>query len=380
MDPSATGVVHVSDLPSNVQVILREEFHCLLMDTVTSLFPYKTLQQEVFGIPRNRMAQYLCTDEQFFLHHLQQLLTVLGTDIDTISEQIIWIGHSNSQGISNPKLPFDLRSRAGVRLVAGICNEGWISEACCYSNSNQQQRESIQNDALQVFGGKREQFVIHESESDTFIRFPAVVKEIFLVLTAFQGKKSVNNPSIPQFVFTQKNFLLGWLEQTLADEGTIKYYPKKHRREVWWKRAFLESLDYYALHEDECRILDELGLKYSSYASWTYDSLDGKKVHAQIRIVGRESILFLCKHLRIPLQRKQELLSRMAFSYERYKERIHIWSCIGRIAQTSEYISAKELQQKMKYSCVSTARKWLRHYYQEGCLRRLEQGVYVLRQ
>ena len=112
---------------------------------------------KITGITRITISDYINkTKHKIRIDFLIKIVNITGYDFYVIEKNIKWIGYFNSQGIINPKLPFNFCSRGGARFLAAICNEGWISDAMYYSNSKSESRESVKNDALKEFGGNNQ--------------------------------------------------------------------------------------------------------------------------------------------------------------------------------------------------------------------------------
>ena len=197
-----------------------------------------------------------------FLFKICQVVDNNEFNPENVEKNIVWIGDFRSQGIINPKLPFNFNSREGARFLAAICNDGWISDGVCYSNSEQDLRMSVTEDALSVFGGNKSAITELVNGNDRFLRFPSIIRDVLILITEFKGIKSENNPAIPSLILKEKELIHGWIEQTIADEGCVKYYPKTYRREISWKRAFKSDLANYKLNIDEAKMLDKIGIKY----------------------------------------------------------------------------------------------------------------------
>ena len=229
-----------------------------------------------------------------------------------IEKNIIWIGNRNSHGVINPKLQFNFSSRAGARFMAAICNDGWISDGVYYSNKDPALRQSVIRDTLQIFGGNEKTVREWIKIKDQYLSFPSIIRDTMLIHTKFKGIKSENNPSIPSFISKDTELICGWIEQTIADEGCVKYYPKEYRREIIWTRSIDSRIKEFKLHEEEKRFLKKLGIVFTVYIMGRYNTIRNiPKVRLGIRISRKENLLKLRKLITIPGSKKNELLSLM---------------------------------------------------------------------
>ena len=177
-------------------------------------------------------------------------------------------------------------------------------------------RKSVKRDALFVFGGNKHTIKEWIKEKDQYLSFPSVIRDTLLLITKFKGSKSENNPPIPLFILENKDLMYGWIEQTIADEGHVKYYPKKYRREIIWRRSFNKNLDICKLNRDETKILDKLGCYYTLNNIGDYKTKKGvEKIRLQIRISRRRNLSKLREIIVIPHKHKNEVFTEMIKSY-----------------------------------------------------------------
>src|SRR3989344_1583722 len=134
---SRKGIVHFWDLPNNY-LILEENFRNRMNNYL--LRKYKTIVKcsEVTGISKSMLGKILRKEyDKIKINFLIKIYNQIEYfSLEEIENNILWIGHKNSYGISNPKLPFNFNSRIAVRFVASIANDGYISDNLYYSNIN----------------------------------------------------------------------------------------------------------------------------------------------------------------------------------------------------------------------------------------------------
>ncbi|MFH1376682.1 MAG: hypothetical protein ABIH25_03515 [Candidatus Woesearchaeota archaeon] len=313
------------------------------------------------------------------IDQLLKLNRITNFKLEEIERNIIWIGAPNSQGLINPKLPFNFNTRQGARFLAAICNEGWISDGAYYSNTSQELRNSVIKDTLAIFGGEKSAIRVWVKEKDEYLAFPSIIRDCLLIITNFKGIKSENNPEIPKFILKNEELTLGWIEQTIADEGCVKYYPETYRREITWKRAFSKTLSSYKLIEDEMRILNNLKINYTIHNTENYQTKKKKlKTNVKIRIGSREELLKLRKLIKIPLKRKDDTFTIATKSFVRYKEKINIKNIIIKICKEKGFTDSPELKKRMKYKKINTAIKWLNHFSNLGILKCIKRSHYAM--
>ncbi len=374
------GIVHFWDLPKTNHVILQPTFKSEVMKTFVDEMGSPNKASKLSGVGRTTIRRYLNREKPKiridFLLKISGMLRNRSFDNNQLEPNIIWIGDVNSKGVANPKLPFNFNSREGARFLAAICNDGWISDGVYYSNSESDLRKSVKNDALKIFGGNVEAITEAKKANDTFLRFPSIVRDTLIILTGFRGVKSENNPPVPKFILKNKELICGWIEQTIADEGCVKFYPLTYRREIMWKRAFKKELNDYKLHEDEKVMLNKIGIEYYTYDNVgnykTINSVD--KITILVRIAKRENLLKLRKLVRIPSERKDNNFTNALKDYERPKEPLGVKDAITKICKENLFVNGIELKNELNYKRLNAATKWLNFYQRQGLLKRLDCG------
>ncbi len=372
------GIVHFWDLPKTNHVILQPAFKADIMKTFVDMTSSVHKASKLSGISRTTIKRYMTMNKPKlridFLLKISDIVRNEDFAINQLEQNIIWIGDVNSKGVASPKLPFNFNSREGARFLAAICNDGWISEGVYYSNSEPDLRKSVENDALKVFGGSAEAITEATKANDTFLRFPSIVRDTLMVLTGFKGVKSENNPPIPKFILKNKELVCGWIEQTMADEGCVKFYPSTYRREIMWKRAFKKNLNDYKLHEDEKAMLNKIGIEYNTYDNvGNYKTINGvNKITILVRIAKKENLLKLRSLIKIPSGRKDKKFSEALKDYEKSKEPSYVKDAITKICRENLFVNGMELKNELKYKGLNAATKWLNFYQRQGLLKRLK--------
>jgi hypothetical protein len=351
-------------------VILEDKFNDNIFSNLLSLSGSIANASRLTKISKSALGRFFRKEKiKIRIDFVLKIINFLRISLEDLEKNIIWIGANNSEGINKPKLPFDFNSREGARFLAAICNDGWISDGAYYSNTSQSLRDSVRNDTISVFGGSKKVIKEWFKDNDQYLSFPSIIRDVLILITGFKGVKSENNPPIPSFILENKEMMLGWIEQTIADEGCVEYYPKTYRREIVWKRSFQKDLDTYKLHEDEKKILNKLGIIYNISTSETYKTQKNiEKIKIPIRIAKRENMLKLRKLIKIPDVRKDKTFTEMFNGFKRYKEPLRIKEKIIETCRERDYITAMDLAHVMNYKQISNSYKWLNNCVKEGTL------------
>ncbi|MBR9693251.1 hypothetical protein GOV07_04990 [Candidatus Woesearchaeota archaeon] len=323
------GIVHWWNLPKNNHVLLKPSFKKQFMTVFMKITRTYYGASKLTNISRPTIRTYNeIPSAKIRIDYLLLLASIVAESdfsLKEIEKRIMWIGHRLSPGVVNPKLPFKLRCREGARFLAAVCNEGWISDGAYYSNSEPELRRSVKKDTLFVFGGNDNTVREWIKEKDQYLAFPSIIRDVLILVTGFKGMKSINNPPVPSFLINKSVCIFGWLEQTIADEGHVRYAPEIYRREIMWRRSFDESLPVRKLFEDECRMLRNIGIAFTTYNLGTYRTKKGlTKVRMQIRFSRKENLLKLRPLITIPLTRKERPFSSMIADFSTKKTIKHL--------------------------------------------------------
>ena len=325
----------------------------------------------------------------------------------TLEKSITWIGHPMNDGIENPRIPFNFSSRCGARFVAAIFNDGTISRhyggigRMMYDNFNERLRESVKSDIIHVTGGKsgtlKDVITMHKK----YVAFPSVYRDILMKILE-PGPKTETNQALPQFILEKKSCMLGWLEQTIADEGDVKYHPQKYRRSIVWRRSddITDIAKGRVTHDmplrkmpkelrsivgicecrmiiDELRLLEKLGISYDLYNLGVYMTVHGKvRTRWQIGITKRENLIRLRKMIKIPHREKDMRFSLMMRGFVRYKEPLRPRKVVQILGREGRMITSGALEKKMGYKNIGTANKWLHILEREGIIRKVKESSY----
>ncbi|MFH1473553.1 MAG: LAGLIDADG family homing endonuclease [Candidatus Aenigmatarchaeota archaeon] len=147
-------------------------------------------------------------------------------------------GGSNklANSIFNPKIPFNFNTVDGATVLSSIFYDGGINSNLLphYSNpDNVELRKSVFDSFTNVFGT----FKSKKSNplENPQLYFPKIVGVILVYgLGLSYGRKVVNNPSIPEFLFeSSEEIKSSFLRQAFDDEGSVH----KTKRNISFKLA-----------------------------------------------------------------------------------------------------------------------------------------------
>lgn len=406
-------MIHFWNLPQNrIHIRLNEEFKEHLIGELLKQIKTVKNVSKVTGYSINtikRMKQRGRKIKIDLVIRISKILNKRKFDLFNIERNILWIGNPQSKEIWNPKLPFDFATRHGARFIAAIFNDGCLTidgknnayGSLMYDNFDKELRESVKKDAVMSIGGNINNITYIEKEKKRYILFPAVFRDIVSQIIE-KGPKSEKNQNIPDFIFDNNELILGWLEQTIADEGEVRYYPKKYRRCITWKRS-VDITDVFPrklkkevsirrlpskiqkvvekkkckLIEDEIKMLKMLGISYDLYNLGAYPTSKGKiRTRWQISITKRENLLKLRKMIKIPHIEKDKKFSLMMKGFVRYKESLNIKKALIKAQKRNDFVTSRDLKKKMNYKNMGTASQWMRRLENEGFLKCVKESIY----
>src|SRR3989338_1613860 len=270
-----------------------------------------------------------------------------------IEENISWVGGNNSKGLSNPKFAINFLTKNAARFIAAIVNDGTLKKEnknskgrIMYDNFDESLRNSVLQDCLSIFGGKSDEIAFRNSEKKKYLEFSSVIRDIMELILKSKGPKCETNIEVPSFILESEDLISSWIEQTVGDEGEVKYYPNKYRRAIVWRRS-LDVTDLFnkkidkdiplrtlsknmqeVLNKKRCnlitaeeKMLNLLGIKYRLYNLGLYPTVKNKiRTRWQISITKRENLLKLRKLIKIPSEIKDLKLTAITEEFVRCKE------------------------------------------------------------
>jgi hypothetical protein len=329
--------------------------------------------------------------------------------LSLIEQNILWIGGNNSKGLSNPKFPINLSTRNASRFIAAIINDGTLTKEgknsrgrLMYDNFDESLRSSVLKDCLIVFGGKREEIAFRNTKKKKYLEFSSVLRDIVYLILKNKGPKCETNLPLPDFVFENKESMCGWIEQTIADEGEVKYYPDKYRRSIIWRRSLdITPLIRFRVTKDiplrrlskkiqnkvqnqrcnlisnEEKILRLLGIGYTLYNLGIYPTAKNKvRTRWQISITKRRNLLKLRDLIKIPSESKDRKFNLITKEYARYKEPLAIRSAVINLGKGGKPFTSLDLKKMMDYKETNTSIKWLKLFEKEGLIKKIKESSY----
>ena len=326
-----------------------------------------------------------------------------------IEKNILWVGGNNSKGLSNPKFPINFLSKNAARFIAAIVNDGTLTKEnsnsygrLMYDNFDESLRNSVLKDSLTVFGGKPDEIAFRNSEKKRYLEFSSVIRDIVELILRCKGPKCESNLKVPQFILKNKDLILGWIEQTIADEGEVKYYPNKYRRSIVWRRSLdvsnlfkeklkkdiplrklserlqelLQNQECYLISAEE-KMLNILGIKHRKYNLGVYLTVKNKiRTRWQISITKRENLLKLRSLIKIPSNLKDKKFTSITKEFVRFREPLKIRNTVIGLGKKQDSFTSLDLKKKMSYKTTNTANKWINLFKKQGLIKKIKESLY----
>ncbi|MBU2634632.1 MAG: hypothetical protein KJ674_05330 [Nanoarchaeota archaeon] len=390
-------IIHLKDLPEKRNyIILKRKFMKIILKILEDKkYPWKI---------RNKIK-----NGKISIKKLKNIFKKENISLKKIENNVYWIGGNNSKGLSNPRSPINFATRSGARFIAAIINDGTLTKEgknshgrLMYDNFDKSQRESIIKDYLNIFGGNKNEIAFRNTEKKKYLEFSSITRDIVELVIKAKGPKCESNLLMPEFILKNKETMLGWVEQTIADEGEVKYNPKKYRRAIAWRRSLditnsikhninketsirqlpkkiqiLVENQKCNLIEYEKKILDSLGINYLIFNLGIYPTTKNKiRTKWQILIQKRENLLKLRKLITIPSKEKNKKFSQAVKSYIRYKEIPNIRKTILKLGRGNKNFTAKDFKRRMNYKNIGNTYKWLKIFEKQGLIKKIKESKY----
>lgn len=331
--------------------------------------------------------------------------------LDIIEKNILWIGGNNSKGLSNPKFPINLSTRRAARFIAAIVNDGTLTKngernkaygRLMYDNFDESLRNSVIKDCIATFGGKAKEIAFRNTEKKKYLEFSSIMRDMVELIIKSKGPKCESNIPVPKFILENNDLIAGWIEQTIADEGEIKFYPSKYRRAIIWRRSLdvtplfsgkikkdtplrkLPESIQGTLEEQKCKLISDeekmlshLGIDYIIYNLGVYLTEYNKvRTKWQIMITKRENLFKLRKIIKIPSKEKDKKFNLITKGFIRFKEPLRIKEIILNISKNKKPFTSLDLAKKMNYKQLNTAIKWIKIFEKEGLIKKIKESSY----
>ncbi len=334
--------------------------------------------------------------------------------LEKMEKKIAWIGGKNSKGLFKPNFPINFSSREGARFIAAIVNDGTLTKEkdkskgkigygrLMYDNFDKSLRRSAIKDYPAASGGKNAEIASRDRQKKKCLEFSSVIRDIIELVIKEKGPKCESNIRIPEFIFRNKETMVGWIEQTIADEGEVKYYPRKYRRSIIWRRSLditsalknipnkeialgkLSKNEREIVLKQKCnltvgeeKILDLLRIIYKVYNLGIYPTVKNKiRTRWQISITKRENLLKLRNLIKIPSEVKNAKFSLLVEEFVRYKEPLKVKETIIKLGKEQNSFSSLDLKKKLNYKETNVAIKWLKIFEKQGLIKKTKESEY----
>ncbi|MEM5790755.1 MAG: hypothetical protein QXP77_01765 [Candidatus Aenigmatarchaeota archaeon] len=398
------GIVHLWDLPkSKIYVDLEPNFKLLLLNKCKSVAgTWANLGREL-GLKINEKRQ--CKTLEGIKEGKKIRLDVLFSLRDYLSKNQIEIELEEIEKnvkliaskcnrtktkfanyILNPKLPFNFNTKDGAVLLAALLHDGGINNNWIphYSNTKPELRIKVYKAFVNVFGeivGKKSNPRINQQ-----IYFPKVVGIILVECLGMKyGRKTRNDPTIPQFIFSSsKKIKASFLRQAFDDEGWIHnthiglklaVEVKNFSEEIIPTLKTSHPIDYAPkLLIDDMKLLNCMGIEtkgpYCTEIYFTKDKKCGSKW--EIIINGKENLIKFEKQINFSLKERRfklrNLIASLPYVYPSEKVEPLILITCKKIQEKYGYITSKKLSKEIKRS-QSRAKQAIRKLVRKGILK-----------
>ena len=232
-DPKISGVIRLQDLPDDITVsvdpqvaikIVRDAVLKAGSRTKLALIMREKLKARQF-VKLKRLEKGKLVPLRF----LRSILRFLGHPEASLEKSINCMSVAPRGGlILSPKLPFDFKSREGLRCTAAILADGTHTRQLGYSKkiatSEREAYEtkmrvvkSMENVLGEIKGWEKWSVKIRQYG----FTFPKVVQKIINCFIP-KGDKTKTNPSVPDFIFNCDQESIGaFLSQFFDDEASV---------------------------------------------------------------------------------------------------------------------------------------------------------------
>jgi len=390
-------IIHFWELPEKrTYILLKRKFRNKILKILENKnYPFKISDKIKNG--------------KISVHKLKKISKDENISLENIEKNILWIGGNNSRGLTNTKFPINFLSKNAARFIAAIINDGTLTKEnsnsygrLMYDNFDESLRNSVLNDSLIVFGGKSDEIAFRNTEKKKYLEFSSIVRDIVELVLKYKGPKCESNLKIPEFVFKNKDLISGWIEQTIADEGEVKYYPNTYRRAIIWRRSLdvsnlfrekvekdiplrklperiqklLQNQECYLISGEE-KMLNFLGVKYQKYNLGVYPTVKNKiRTRWQISITKRENLLKLRSLIKIPSNLKDKKFTSFTKEFVRFKEPLKVRDTAIKLGKKQNSFTSFDLKKKMDYKTTNTANKWINLFEKQGLIKKIKESSY----
>jgi len=369
------GIIFLEDLPN------KEIFICLKKDFFNEL----SIKIRTFGIFKfareinvsNRILCHWITESS--LIRLDVLLKILNYfNYLNWKDKISFLRGKDGNKLYNPKLPFDFRNPSGVKLISSILGDGGLSnkEDIIYSNTNPILIKDFIKDSKNVFGDI-EFYICKSNKKNSIIEviyLPSFLRHVFYLLGFEKGKKVVNNPLIPSFIYklSDKN-IFNFISKMIDDEGSVNIKSKHISISSAVEDNHINSNILLGIKD----LLLKLNIHSEIYIGNTYSSTRGRnRLNMKLEIHNYDQLKILFENLNIRSRNKSKKLkillnsySQMHYSMKRCKE-IYLFK-MEQIEKEKGFFTASDLSILLNRK-VGHIRNMLLKYNKENIINKTE--------
>lgn len=269
------GIVRLKELPEREVFIKFESNFLSRINTIlTKTYSIPKLA-EVTAVSHRILARCLSGESHMRFDVLNKLLPLCELDLKEAKKHIVYLRGKTGFKIYNPNIPFNFRTKAGVRFIAALLGDGCLAKnhVVSYANSDNDLIIGFLDDFKELFGGVEFNSRQNVAGSNVqVISLPPLCGKIVCLVGLQAGPKVVTNPTIPKFIFNLDNNLISeFLAQIIDDEGSVSI-PSRHIR---IKFAVEEIHSCSNLIEDIKLLFSKLGIDYTIYQIGRYPSSRG---------------------------------------------------------------------------------------------------------
>lgn len=305
-----SGIVRLEDLPNEeIFIALDKEFLNRLNLRIRRFGIYK-LAREI-KVSNRILCHWLTEGTSIRLDVLLKVFDYF--DYKKFYNKISYIKGKTGGCIVNPLLPFNFRNKSGVRLVASILGDGGLSNKkdIMYSNSNLVLIYQFIEDLNDIFG--RIEPHLYKGKNVMVVWPPAFLRTVFNLFGINIGKKVVNNPKIPSFIYgLSSDCIFDFISKMIDDEGSINIKSKSISIVSVTEENHTVSNILVGIKE----LLLKEGVHSEIYAEEPYFSTRGmNRIKRRLQINGYYQLKKLHANLNIKNKRKQKKFEILLNSY-----------------------------------------------------------------
>jgi hypothetical protein len=266
------------------------------------------------------------------LYVLNFLSNFTNISMNEIEKHIDFIkGDKAANRVFNPKFPIPL-SEATASVISHTLHDGYLEPKklrVVYSNKEKENLEHFKESVIKMFNASKVEFgEILDSDGVTRIGAPNIIGCVLVCFGLQAGNKVKNDIRVPQVLLECKdeNTVSAFIGTLVADEGYIAILSKQIGGYIGIKLSGLNKDKPSRLLIHDNFLFNILGI------STTKPSLDREKVTKtgerryewHFEVSGQRNLLNFYEKVKIPLNRKQNLLEIIIQSYKYFQDRVLI--------------------------------------------------------